>query len=272
MEQRKRLSFFTVFRNHLCASIHKITFSRVMLYIIMIGLVVFTSLPLIYVICTAFKPLNELFIYPPRFYVKNPTSENFSDLFNSLSLSAVPFTRYIFNSLLTTTLTVFLTVTVCSMGAYGLAKHKPKGSNVIFAFILGALMFSPHVTQIPRYLVVNQLGLINNYAALIIPNIAVAYNFFLMKQFVEQFPTDLIEASRIDGAGEYRIFSGIVMPALKPAWCTFDYADLCFDLERLLYAAHIYHQSENENPSAGTANHQWQQHKPNGCCLAPLLC
>jgi ABC-type glycerol-3-phosphate transport system permease component len=220
MEQQKQLTHVTVFRNHLISSIHRIQISRIILYIFMIGLVVFTSLPLIYVICTAFKPLNELFIYPPRFTVTNPTLENFTDLFSSLSLSVVPFTRYIFNSLYTTGLTVFLTVTVCSMGAYGLAKHKPKGSGVIFAFIVGALMFSPHVTQIPRYLVVNQMGLINTYAALIIPNIAVAYNFFLMKQFVEQFPTELIEASRIDGAGEIHIFSRIVMPALKPAWCT----------------------------------------------------
>lgn len=220
MEQRKELSFYTVTRNHLKTGIHNITFGRVLLYIVMISLVVFTSLPLIYVVCTAFKPLNELFIYPPRFYVKNPTWQNFSDLFNSLSLSAVPFTRYIFNSLLTTSLTVFLTVTVCSMGAYGLAKHKPKGSSVIFNFVIGALMFSPYVTQISRYMVVNQLGLINTYWALILPNIAVAYNFFLMKQFIEQFPMELIEAARIDGTGEFHIFSKIVMPALKPAWCT----------------------------------------------------
>lgn len=199
---------------------HKLTFGRVVLYIFMIALVVFTSLPLVYVVCTAFKPLNELFIYPPRFFVKSPTLQNFSSLLLSLSSSAVPFSRYIFNSLATTVATVFCTIIVCSMGAYGLAKHKPVGSDLIFAVIIGALMFSTHVTQISRYMVVNSMHIINTYIALILPNIAVAYNFFLMKQFIEQFPTELLEAARIDGAGEFFIFWKIVMPAIKPAWCT----------------------------------------------------
>lgn len=199
---------------------HKLTFGRVLLYIFMIALVVFTSLPLVYVVCTAFKPLNELFIYPPRFFVKSPTLQNFSSLLLSLSSSAVPFSRYIFNSLATTVATVFCTIIVCSMGAYGLAKHKPVGSDLIFAVIIGALMFSTHVTQISRYMVVNSMHIINTYIALILPNIAVAYNFFLMKQFIEQFPTELLEAARIDGAGEFFIFWKIVMPAIKPAWCT----------------------------------------------------
>ena len=83
-----------------------------------------------------------------------------------------------------------------------------------------ALMFSGHVTRIPSYLVVNSLGLINTYGALILPGIAVAYNIFLMKQFIEQYPDELLEAARIDGAGEFRIFLQMVMPALKPAWAT----------------------------------------------------
>lgn len=200
--------------------IEKITFSRVLLYIFMIALVAFTSLPLIYVVSTAFKPFNELFVYPPKFFVRNPTTQNFSDLLLSLGNSTVPFTRYVFNSLLTTSLTVFLSILVCSMGAYAIAKHRPVGSNVFFSIILAALMFSPHVTQIPRYMVVNELRLIDSYAALILPGIASAYNFFLMKQFIEQFPTELIEASRIDGAGEFKIFWSILMPSIKPAWCT----------------------------------------------------
>jgi|LSQX01.3.fsa_nt_gb ABC-type glycerol-3-phosphate transport system permease component len=200
--------------------IKKITFGRVVLYLFMIGLVIFTSLPLVYVVCTAFKPLNELFIYPPRFTVKNPTLQNFSDLMLSLSSSTVPFLRYVFNSLFVTALTVFLTVIVCSMGAYGLAKHNPAGSGVIFSIILAALMFSNHVTQIPRYLVVNSLGLINTYSSLIIPNIAVAYNFFLMKQFIQQFPNELLESARMDGASEFLIYWKILMPSIKPAWST----------------------------------------------------
>jgi ABC-type glycerol-3-phosphate transport system permease component len=132
----------------------------------------------------------------------------------------VPFVRYIFNSVFTSSVTVFLTVIVSAMGAFSLVKYKPPGSNLIFMIILGALMFSPHVTQIPTYMVVNGLGLINTFGALIIPKLAVAYNFFLMKQFTEQLPDVLLEAARIDGAGEWYIFWKIVMPALRPAWAT----------------------------------------------------
>lgn len=197
-----------------------ITFSKIMLYAVMFALVAFTALPLVYLVVTAFKPLDELFVYPPRFYVKHPTMKNFSDLLISLGSSAVPFTRYAFNSVIVTTVIVMCTVIVSALGAYALVKFKPPGSKPLFNLILMALMFSPHVTKIPSYMVVNGLGLINTYGALILPNIAVAYNFFLMKQFIEQYPDELLEAARIDGAGELLIFLKMVMPALKPAWST----------------------------------------------------
>ncbi|NLC68322.1 MAG: carbohydrate ABC transporter permease [Clostridiaceae bacterium] len=198
----------------------RITPGWVFVYAFMILLVAFTALPLVYMVSTAFKPLDELFLFPPRFLVRKPTLKNFTDLVLSLSSSSVPFTRYVFNSLLVTSITVFSTVVVCSLGAYGLVKHSPPGSKVFFNVIIAALMFSPHVTRIPSYLVINNLGLIDTYWALIIPSIAVAYNFFLMKQFIEQFPNELLESSRIDGANEWKIFWKIVMPSLKPAWST----------------------------------------------------
>lgn len=197
-----------------------ITFSKTLLYIVMLALVAFTALPLVYVVVTAFKPLDELFVYPPRFYVKHPTTQNFSDLVVSLGSSTVPFTRYIFNSILVTIATVVLTVVVCSLAAYALVKFKPKGGKLLFDLILIALMFSPHVTKIPSYMIINKLGLVNSYGALVLPSIAVAYNCFLMRQFIQQYPDELIEASRIDGAGEFRIFIQMVMPALAPAWST----------------------------------------------------
>ena len=129
---------------------------------------------------------------------------------------------YSFIMYLLTTLSnaVFLSVLVCCMGAYGLVKFKPIGSNAIFAVILAALMFSNHVTQIPNYMVVNAMGLINSYLSLIIPKVAVAYNFFLVKQFAEQLPDSILEAARIDGCGEFQTFWKIAMPLLKPAWST----------------------------------------------------
>lgn len=197
-----------------------ITFNKVMLYTVMLILVAFTSLPLIYLVSTAFKPLDELFLFPPRFFVSRPTTKNFSDLLQALGSSTVPFLRYAFNSIVVTVVTVVLTVMVSSLGAYSLVKFQPPGAKMLFNVILMALMFSPHVTRIPSYMVINKLQLINTYGALILPNIAVAYNIFLMKQFLEQYPDELLEAARIDGAGEFHIFLKLVMPALAPAWST----------------------------------------------------
>ncbi|MBQ3057726.1 MAG: carbohydrate ABC transporter permease [Clostridia bacterium] len=189
-------------------------------YILMTLVVCFTMLPLVYLVSTAFKPLSELFVFPPQFFVRNPTLKNFSDLLLSMSSSAVPFSRYVFNSVLVTAATVIGTIFVSTLGAYGMVKHNPPGSKLWFQIILAALMISPYVTQIPRYLIINSVGLINSYWALIIPSIATAYNFFLVKQFVEQIPNTLIEAARIDGCGEMRIYGQIIMPLLTPAWST----------------------------------------------------
>lgn len=199
---------------------NSISFKMVLLYLFMGLLVLFTSLPLIYMISTAFKPYDELFLYPPRFFVRKPTLQNFVDLFTALDSTVIPFSRYVFNSLFTTVVTVFATVIVCSMGAFAIAKYKLPYANTIFNIVIAALMFSPHVTQIPNYLIVSKLHLLNTYWALIIPKIAVAYNLFLMKQFIEQIPDTYLDAARIDGAGEFKIFWQIIMPMCKPAWST----------------------------------------------------
>ena len=138
-----------------------ITFSKVLLYVVMLCLVAFTALPLVYLVSTAFKPMDELFLYPPEFIVKHPTTTNFSDLVVSLGSSSVPFLRYVFNSVVVTAAIVILTVMVSALGAYSLVKFEPPGGQFIFNLILMALMFSAHVTRIPSYLVVNSLGLIN---------------------------------------------------------------------------------------------------------------
>ncbi|MGN0970438.1 MAG: carbohydrate ABC transporter permease [Aristaeellaceae bacterium] len=200
--------------------IRRPSFSQLMLYLFLGAMVVFCALPLFAMVCRALMPLDELYLYPPRLIVRKPTLRNFSDLLTSLSSSTVPFTRYIFNSLFTTVITVTVSILVCCLGAYGLVKHKPAGANVIFAIVVAALSFSTHVTTIPNYLVVNRLGLVNTYWALIIPKIALAFNFFLVKQFCEQLPDSILEAARIDGARELHIFWTIAMPLLKPAWTT----------------------------------------------------
>ncbi|HOJ11099.1 MAG TPA: carbohydrate ABC transporter permease [Clostridiales bacterium] len=190
------------------------------MYLFMLLLVAFTALPLVYMVSTAFKPIDELFIYPPQFLVRRPTLESFTDLFTALDSSVVPFTRYVFNSLFTTIIIVSGTVIISSMGAFAMGKYNLPGTGILFNIIILALMFSPYTTQIPSYMIVNKLGMINTYWALIIPKLAVAYNFFLMKQFSSQIPDALLEAARIEGATEWRIFWKIAMPILQPAWAT----------------------------------------------------
>jgi ABC-type glycerol-3-phosphate transport system permease component len=192
-------------------------------WILIINLALFGSfmvLPLIYAINNAFKPLDELFLFPPTLFVRNPTWDNFSDLFQLMSNSWVPFSRYIFN-------TVFITfagsvghILLASAAAYPLAKHKFRGSRLVFTTIVLSLMFSPHVTAIPNYMTMSWLGWIDTYWAVILPSFAYPLGLYLMKQFMEQIPDSLLEAAKIDGASEYRIFWTIVMPLVKPAWLT----------------------------------------------------
>ena len=195
--------------------------SRVFLYIFMIALVCFTALPLWYLIVTAFKPLDELFLYPPRFYVMKPTLRNFSELIMAMDGSAVPFTRYFFNSALVTIASVAGTVFVCSMAAYSLTKMNMPKKKFLFDFSVATLMFSPPVAQIVNYLTINALGMINTYWALIIPKLATPMYFFLLKQnFDSILPDQLLEAAKIDGANEWQMFYKIAMPIMRPAWST----------------------------------------------------
>lgn len=198
----------------------RLTAGWIVVYLLIIGLVAFTALPLLYVVVTAFKPIDELFIYPPRFWVRNPTFENFAMLVRGLASSEIPFLRYVFNSVFTTVVIVTFCVLLTSMGAYGLEKHRVPFGGLITNIVIAALMFSPHVTRIPSYLVVNKLGMIDTYWALIIPAIAYPYYLFLMKQFVSQFPNELLESARMDGARELWVFFRVVMPNTKPAWST----------------------------------------------------
>lgn len=177
-------------------------------------------LPLILTFNNAFKPLDELFIVPPQFFVRNPTLENFSGLAEVLGTSLVPFSRYFFNTILVTIAGTFGHLIVASMCAYPLAKFKVPGGAFITAMIVYSLMFPSSVTAIPHYIVFNELGMIDTYWSLILPALSSSLGLFLMKQFMGQIPTDLIESAKIDGAGDFKIYWKIVMPLVKPAWLT----------------------------------------------------
>jgi len=178
------------------------------------------ALPLLYTIFQALKPLDEIFIFPPRFFVRNPTVDNFVQLLVMMGESWVPFSRYFFNTIFVTITGTIGHVIVASMAAFVLAKHKFPGRNLFFSTVILALMFSYHVTGIPNYLIMSRLNWVDTYLALIVPYFSYPLGLFLMKQFMEQIPDSLLESARIDGASEFRIFWQIVMPSVKPAWLT----------------------------------------------------
>ena len=181
----------------------------------------FSVLPVLLSVFQSFKPMNELFLYPPRFFVRNPTLSNYKQLFVLMSGTWVPFSRYIFNTVLITVAGTAGNILVCSLAAYPLAKHRGlPGGRVMFQLVIAALMFNAVVTDVVNYITMSALHWINTYLAIIVPACGSALGLFIMKQFMEQIPDSLIEAAHIDGAGEYRIFWRIVMPNVKPAWLT----------------------------------------------------
>ena len=181
----------------------------------------FMALPMIYAICNAFKPLDELFVFPPRFLVRNPTWDNFRDLFKLTSNSWVPFSRYLLNTLFITSVGTAGQVFLASLAAYALAKNNFPGKRFINTSIVLSLMFSSTVTAIPNYLIMAKLHWIDTYLAIIVPAFQSSLGLYLIRQFMENgIPDSGIEAARIDGASEFTIYRSIVMPMIKPAWLT----------------------------------------------------
>lgn len=190
-------------------------------YVLLTFLGAFMALPMLYTILNSLKPLDELFVFPPRFFVINPTLDNFRDLFRLTSDLWVPFSRYFVNTLIITVCGTIGQVLFASMAAYALAKRNFPGRNFMFQSIVLALMFSSHVTTIPNYLIIANLKWVDTYLAVIVPTFQSSLGLYLIKNFMETgVPNSLIEAARIDGAGEMRIFWRIVMPVVKPAWLT----------------------------------------------------
>ncbi|MBO5097134.1 MAG: carbohydrate ABC transporter permease [Agathobacter sp.] len=190
------------------------------MFIVMIICGIFMAVPLVMIVNNAFKPFDELFQYPPKLFVQNPTTDNFRDLMVLMNNSWVPFSRYLLNTLIITGGGTIGHILLASMAAYPLAKLKIPGKNIIFGVVVLALMFNGTVTSIPNYMIISKMGLNNTYLALILPACASSLGLYLMKQFMEQLPDSLLESARLDGASELKIFFTIVMPNVKPAWVT----------------------------------------------------
>jgi ABC-type glycerol-3-phosphate transport system permease component len=189
-------------------------------YMFLIPFSMLMLLPIIFILNHAFKPQSELFAYPPRFFVRRPTLDNFIELSRIASASGVPFSRYVVNSLLVTIVGVIAAIFITAFSAYALSKLKFRGKKFLFEVNTLALMFVPIAVQIPRYLIVAQSGLIDSYFAHILPMIVMPVAMFLIKQFIDQTPNELIESAKIDGASEMQIFLKIVFPVIMPAIAT----------------------------------------------------
>lgn len=189
------------------------------LFLLLVG--VFMILPMVYAISNSLKPLDELWLFPPKFMVSNPTLKNFSDMFRAMKTSWVPFSRYIFNTVMISFVGTGGHVIIASMCAFALGKYKFRGSSLMFNMVVLALMFNVTVTQIPNFIIMTKIHWVDTYWSLIIPAFAYPLGLYLMKQFMEQMiPDTLLEASQIDGANRWVTFWRIVMPIVKPAWLT----------------------------------------------------
>jgi len=190
----------------------------------------FSILPLVYSLITSFKPLDELLIFPPQFFVKRPTLANYLALPSLLNKLRVPMSRYIFNSLFVALVSTFLHIIAASLAAFMFSKSKIKYRNVLFILVQSMMLYSSYTLSVPQYLIFSKLHIIDTYLVYILPAIPSAMGCFLMKQFMDVgVPEALLEAARIDGAGVFKIYYRIVMPMVKPAWMTlflFSFRDL----------------------------------------------
>lgn len=194
--------------------------SQIKFFIILTIVSIVMGLPILFIFLQAFKPIDELFAYPPKFFVKNPSLNNFKRLFQVMDTSNVPITRYFFNSLFSTLVTVGLTLLISAFAGYALSKKKFRTKKAVSEINTMALMFVPAAVMIPKYLVTYKMGMIDSFLAHIFPALAMPVGLFLIKQFIDQIPNELIEAAQIDGAKELQIFRNIIIPMTKSALAT----------------------------------------------------
>ena len=205
---------------------HKVVLSRSAggdagITIILVLLGAFMFLPMVYVVMQSLKPLDELWMYPPKFYVVSPPFRNYKDLFTLMNISWVPFSRYIFNTVLVSVAGTAGHLFLASLAAYALAKIKFPGRDLMFQTVQMSLMFNATVTAITQFILMSALGWLDSYLALIVPAWCSSLGLYLMKQFMDTNVNDsVLESARLDGASELRTFWVIAMPMVKPAWLT----------------------------------------------------
>lgn len=194
--------------------------TQIKFHIFLIPLSIFMLLPIVYIFATAFKPINELYAFPPTFFVKSPTFDNFKDLFAVSEVSKIPASRYLLNSVVISTIVIVLSIVFSSMAGYALSKLDFKGKTALFEINQLAIMFVATAVSIPKYLILDKLGLLDTIWVHILPMLAIPVGLFLLKQFIDQVPNELIEAAKVDSATDFEIYWYIILPIIKPALAT----------------------------------------------------
>lgn len=189
------------------------------IFICLLPFIAMMIVPIYYAIIQSLKPMDEIFAFPPKFYVVRPTMENYSLMFTLLANMWVPFSRYLFNTVFVTIVATVGHILIAAMAAYPLSKFQFKLSW-LNSLVVWGLMFTTAVLSIPQYLIMARLGMINTIWVYIIPSLGAPMGVFLMKNTMDQIPFALIESARMDGAGHFKIFWKIIMPQVKPAWLT----------------------------------------------------
>ncbi len=205
---------------------HKVVLARsaggdagITIMLVLLG--AFMFLPMLYVVMQSLKPLDELWMYPPRFFVTNPSLKNFASLFQLMSLNWVPFSRYIFNTVFTSISGTFGHLFIASLAAYTMAKIKFPGGKLMFKTVQTSLMFHSTVTGITSFIIMSAFGWLDTYWAIIVPAWGSTLGLYLMKQFMDSaVPDTVLESARLDGASELKTYWVIAMPMVKPAWLT----------------------------------------------------
>lgn len=199
------------------AGVARSKYGNAMIFAVLMFFGAFMLFPFVYGIIQSIKPLEEIFIYPPRFFVMNPTLENFILLYQLSDSLWIPFIRYFTNSIVVTVLGTVLNLVVSSVAAFPLAKYDFPGSKILFKIIIASLLFAGPVTALPQYVIIAKLGMINTHWAVVFPAVAAPLGIFLMKNFMVQIDNSMLESAKIDGAGIFRTFYSIALPIVKPA-------------------------------------------------------
>lgn len=213
--------------------------------------------PFAWMVSTSFKPLDEVFQWPPRWIPENPTLSNYPKV-----LREVPFDRFFFNSIFIASITVIGVLLTSSLAGYAFAKFEFAGKNVLFLIILGTMMVPYPVLVIPMYMLMDRIGWVDTYWALIVPGLTSAFGIFMMRQFIQTIPSDLMDAARIDGCGELRVYSQIVLPAAKPALSTLAVLTFMWNWDSFLWPVIIINRTSMRTVPLGLAMFMWEYGGP----------